>query len=238
MPKIKTPSGVYKYKTKPLYPGVKQIDKEVSRQNLFLFQKLFNSYRIPFMLAWGTLLGAVREHDFITHDEDIDLVVKEEYRERFLANLENLRKEGFELVRYDRRDLYSLMRNGEYIDLYFYRPVGDGLWYCSGYLVADDFMREPDEIEFLGGRFLTHSNHMDAIETEYGSSWNVPIVYNNYNMPAHKKLLFCIKEHLKDWLPKPLFKILVRKAEARMRNRSYAKYLRYEELKKERRRTK
>ena len=67
-------------------------------------------------------LGAVREHDFITHDEDIDVVMYKSDMPKFLNLLFDLRKEGFELARYERRGFLSIIRKGEYIDVYFYEP--------------------------------------------------------------------------------------------------------------------
>lgn len=231
MPTIDTPSGKYKYKTKALYPGVKLIDKEISRDNLFLLRDLFDGYGIPFLLTFGTLLGAVREHDFISHDEDIDLLIKEEYRRLFLANLHDLRNHGFELVRFDRRDLFSLMRNGEYVDFYFYRPDDRDadFWQSSGCVIGAEFLQQPEEIDFLGGRFLTHSNFMGFIEAEYGSNWATPVVWNNYGMSPLKKFLFVCKEHLKDYLPESLFKALAKRAEAKMRAKTSGNYRRYKQ---------
>lgn len=211
MPYINTPNGRFKYHTRPLFPGVKQIDKAVSKVNLFKLKEIFDKIGIEFLISFGTLLGAVREADFITHDEDIDLVVKEEYRNLFLQNLNYLRNEGFELVRFDRRCLYSLMRNGEYIDLYFYHYYDDETWISAGCVMCSEFMQTPEDIEFLGMKFKTHSNYIGLLECEYGPNWKTPVKWNNYMLPKWKQKLLMFKEHLKDLLPDKLYLMLAKK---------------------------
>lgn len=205
MPSIKTPKGKLSYKTIPLFPGVKQINKKFALENLLLVKQVLDSSNIEFLLTYGTLLGAVREKDFITHDEDIDLAIKDEYRNSFLIILPQLFKKGFKLVRHDRRDLYSLMRLGEYIDFYFFRLDKNGRRYCSGEIVLDEFFREPEFIDFHNAKFATHSNYLDYLLFEYGEDWNIPRVWNNYNYSKWKRILFCAKEHLKDLLPNWLY---------------------------------
>ena len=79
--KIKTPVGIYKYKMVPLFLGVKRINKEISRRNLALFYDILAEAGVRVFLAYGTMLGAAREHDFIAHDEDIDLGMSKEYKD-------------------------------------------------------------------------------------------------------------------------------------------------------------
>ena len=73
--KIKTPIGAYYYKYIPIFLGIKPINKVVAKENLLLLKGILDKNNVLFMLSFGTLLGAAREHDFITHDEDIDLVM-------------------------------------------------------------------------------------------------------------------------------------------------------------------
>ena len=70
MPSVMTSHGAIRYKTIPLFPGVKRIDKEIAFENLCLLKSILDANGIKFQLAFGTLLGVVREHDFIDHDED------------------------------------------------------------------------------------------------------------------------------------------------------------------------
>lgn len=232
MPTIKTPDGKLRFRTHPLYPGVKQIDKSIALENLLIFKRIFDEYHIPFMLSYGTLLGAVRDNDFITHDEDIDLVIKEEYREQFLRAIKELYKYGFKLVRYDRKDLYSIMRKGEYIDLYFFRPCRNGRWECSGARILDEFFKNPDTIIFHGIEFQTHSDHENYLLMAYGPNWRTPLKWNDYSMPKWKLAMLDAKEYAKELLPDWLYFILAKKASQKVTERCEKRIERYLELKK------
>jgi hypothetical protein len=75
---INTLKGKYTYKYVPIFLGIKPIDKAIAKENLLLLKDILDKNHLRFLLLFGTLLGAVREHDFIAHDEDIDLVMKKE----------------------------------------------------------------------------------------------------------------------------------------------------------------
>ena len=129
--KINTERGVYRYKFVPIFQGIKRIDKKIAHENLLILKRLCDEAGLKFILFYGSLLGAVREHDFITHDEDIDVVMYKSDMPKFLNLLFDLRKEGFELARYERRGFLSIIRKGEYIDVYFYGAYTQvpELWY-------------------------------------------------------------------------------------------------------------
>lgn len=214
MPKIILPDGtIYRYKTIPLFPGVKRIDRAKAAENLRLFKTIADASGLSFSLAYGTVLGAMREHDFIDHDEDIDLALFETERSRFLSLLPRLREAGFELVRHDRRGLYSIMRRGEYIDFYFFAPFRSGDLVCSGFLMREEFLKDTAEVEFAGDTYRIPRSWERYLIAEYGEDWRTPVEYNDYSMPGYKRVLFSLKEHLKDLLPDGLFMRLARKAE-------------------------
>lgn len=231
MSKLVTPLGVYKYKSKLLYPGVKRINRDIAKENLLLLQKLFKEIGIHFLLTYGTLLGVVREQDFIEHDEDIDLILKDEYRDKFLSSLFKLRKYGFELVRYDRRDLFSIMRKGEYIDLYFFKRTKLNFWMCSGIVVSDEFMREEESIMFADHLFATHSNYIGFLTCVYGSDWMTPIEYNNYEMTFNQRLKFRLKERIKQLLPDRLYYKFIIGPERKLTIKTLGKIVYYLQLK-------
>lgn len=216
MPVIKTQHGNYKYKTVPLFPGVKQIDINIANENLVLLKQIFDANSIPFQLHAGTLLGAVREQDFISHDEDIDLALLDCYRNDVFKILPILNSKGFEICRYDRRDLLSLMRKGEYIDLYFYKKYNDFLLSCSGWLVISSHIEKSININFKGNSYCIPENWEQYLEAEYGKGWRIPIQWNNYQMPKYRRAFLTIKEYMKDLLPDTMFNYLSKKAEKKL----------------------
>ena len=213
MPKIKTAQGVIRYKTYPLYLGIKPIDKEKSKENLFLFQQICKKRELSFGLIAGTLLGAIREQDFIAHDEDIDLFFLEEDKERFFNIIDELIDNGFEVARYDRRGLLSIIRNGEYIDLYFFSTYKDKIRICSGWCIPEKYLTQTAYLDFLGGKFLAPEDYLGFLEFEYGTNWKTPIPYTDFKISKAKLFLIKVKEFLKDILPDFLYFRLARKNE-------------------------
>jgi hypothetical protein len=51
------------------------ICKEIAIKNLILLKEILNKHHCAWWLSDGTLLGAVREQDFISHDTDTDIGV-------------------------------------------------------------------------------------------------------------------------------------------------------------------
>ena len=51
-----------------------KLDINIAKSNLLIFNKIAIANDFRFILFFGTLLGAVREHDFIKNDTDIDVV--------------------------------------------------------------------------------------------------------------------------------------------------------------------
>lgn len=205
MPTLYTSSGKIKFKTIPIYLGIKQINKTIAAENLSVLKKIMDKVNLKPIITYGTLLGAVREKDFITHDEDIDLMLKSEDKQALLDVLPALIEEGFEIARYDRRELLSIIRNGEYIDFYFFKPYKNNVRYCSGILCPCEFFDDIALLPFKGDKYWAPRNYEKFLVFEYGDNWMVPVKYNNYEMSRGKKFLLKIKEHVKDMLPDTLY---------------------------------
>lgn len=229
MPKIKTPKGYIRYKTIPLYEGVKLINKKQAEENLHVLMPVLEKYGIKPQLAAGSLLGAMREHDFITHDEDIDLNILEEEKDLLFTALHDLEVRGFKVARYDRRGLISIIRNGEYIDFYIFSPYNDDLRYCSGMIFPKKFVEELTTMKFKGETFYVPRETEEYLIFEYGKNWKTPVVWNNYNKSKWNRFKFMLKERIKDSIPDALFFKLVLPAEKKLYNKYYNKLKIYNE---------
>ncbi len=211
--KIKIGKKTYKYKFIPIYPGIKRINKKIAFENLLLLKKICEEDNIFFLLYYGTLLGAIREKDFITHDEDIDLAFKKEDMPIFLNLLFKLRNSGFEVARYERRGFMSIIRKGEYIDLYFFDiyPQNNNWRYCARDIFPKDFIEETKKINFKGELFYTCANPIKFLEFYYGKNWKTPIAFFDFNMSKTTKLKLFSLQYIKMLLPRSIVEHLQKK---------------------------
>ena len=124
MEEIKIKGKCFNYEPEQLsYETSVVIDKDIARENLLLFKKIADRNNFNFLIFYGTLLGAIREHDFISHDIDIDVVTNDE--DKLLEIIPELINNGFKFIRYESSPslksyttLYSFRRSSVYIDVY------------------------------------------------------------------------------------------------------------------------
>ena len=205
---INTERGVFQYNFPVIYEGVKVMNQEIGRDNLLIFKRLADKAGLRFSLAYGTLLGAIREHGFIPHDEDIDLAILQEDIETFKNLLWDLREEGFEVMRFDRRNsLCSIIRKGEYIDIYIFRKLCDGVREFNGEAILEKYLTDLEEIDFQGSKFLIAREAADFCLFEYGENWQTPIAMKPYDMAWYQKKLSQLFWWLHFNLPSSIFRI-------------------------------
>ncbi|MFB6341512.1 LicD family protein [Saccharicrinis sp. FJH62] len=167
--------------------GRKQIDREIARENIEIFYNVIEKTDITYGLFFGTLLGAVREKNFIAHDEDTDIYVFDEEKLKVKSLIPKLREVGLEMIRYEDY-MISLMRKDEYIDLYFFKKIkhigGKELRknYYSWEFDAE-LMENQECYDFLGMSFPVPANPEHMLEIIYGKTWRTPI--KNYNAPKN-----------------------------------------------------
>ncbi len=226
MATIKTSSGqVIHYNNRVLY-GQKQINKPIAFENLIALKRIFDESNIRSMLIAGTLLGVVREHDFITHDEDIDLAFLYEDKQKVIDILPAILKEGFEIARYDRRNLLSVIRKDEYIDFYFFQK-DEELRRCNGWLIPAKFIEKTTNIKFKGFYFIAPQDYLEYLKYEYGEDWRTPIKWFDYNISKWLWLKIYIKERLKEFLPYCLLNFLSKKKEKKFEEKFRTKIEKY-----------
>ena len=172
---IQTENGIYIYEEVELYLGKKILDPEISKRNLLDFKKVMDKYGIRYGLMYGTLLGAVREGGFIVYDEDADVFVLAEDRNKVLNALFDLEKLGLKVARYsDDERLLSVIRDDEYIDMYFFKKT----FYKKrreGYSVVDaNYLEHTETMEFLGEPFPVPGNPKQLLCVLYGKDWHTP----------------------------------------------------------------
>jgi len=171
---IKRDKGDISFEPHKFILGSKFIDKSISKDNLLDFKRIMDINNISFTLAYGTLLGAIREDDFITHDEDIDVAILDEDRDNFLNSLDTFIENDFIIGRYA-NDILSLIRNGEYIDIYIFRKKLFGYREFGNEQLKEKYLIDTMDYSFMDSKFKIPRESEKYLIEHYGKNWRVPI---------------------------------------------------------------
>lgn len=212
MPKIKTSKGDIYFHRKFLYIGIKQIDRDIAFENLNIISQVLNKENINWGPYLGTLLGIVRDNNFIAWDEDTDLFILHEDEEKLKNALWVLIDLGFEVIRYERRGLYSIMRKGEYVDFYILKEVSPTLRFSGGGsdYIFSKFLEETILWNFRGMPIKIFKQYEEYLTFQYGD-WKTPVQYADFNLNIFKRTFYRLKSFIKNNLPDNLYYYLLRK---------------------------
>lgn len=159
------------------YENATIIDPSIAKRNLLDFKKILNQHQVKFLIMHGTLLGAIREHNFIKHDIDIDTCTLDE--KRLVEIIPALDKAGLKLCRYEKNLIYSFIRDGVYIDVYIVNKL-QGLirpFYVKylWHIIPRKYFRHIKKMDFLGESFNIPNHSIELLEFWYGKEWHIPI---------------------------------------------------------------
>ncbi|WP_242092376.1 LicD family protein [Aestuariivivens sediminicola] len=211
---IITNKGIITYKETIPVSGTKYINLELAKQNLLDLKGVLDGNNIKFGLIYGTLLGAIRENNFIEHDEDIDLYILEEHKEALLDVLPEVIELGFSVIRYDGK-LLSIKRHEEYIDFYFFKKTSSNYRKCDlGLKAKCRYLENTEDYEFLGSTFQIPVEPEKFLVDLYGKNWRTPvkdvaaIEFNKYiifreTIRKNLPFLFLILNKLKGFFRRP-----------------------------------
>ncbi|MDF1756791.1 MAG: hypothetical protein P1U74_00590 [Legionellaceae bacterium] len=162
----------YKNTVKPL------LNKEIAKKNLLDFSNLLDKYKVKHLLFYGTLLGAYRDHDFIDHDLDTDLVYFNLPELVTVLTSSEFEELGFKVGRCQSAELISISRGDEFIDLYLYSKLDDEHYGMKGWQnvrISNHLLFPHSIIDFHGKRFRTVGKIVEYFEVTYGANWTTPI---------------------------------------------------------------
>ena len=138
------------------------------------------------VIAYGTLLGAVREGHFIAHDDDIDLIYRSRSRNRAEVEAElpgiqdALRQRGFKVVNLLPNSLNMHVidaRNGAVMDVFpCWEEQGLAQMHMESMKVRGidpDIMYPATEVSLLGRQLPAPARPQAFLLERYGPGWNV-----------------------------------------------------------------
>ena len=184
-------------------PHRKRMLKKHGKEVLAHLAEIIERHQIPAFAAYGTLLGFVREHGFLAHDDDIDLgILPGEWTPKRLLKLLLEEEPGFSF-------LFAFSYNGQVtelklqyggipIDFFFYEDDGEKFFAGSYHYFPDVKYPAPnansaqrvvepritglDKIRVFDIDFPVPANTEYVLEHLYGN-WRVPDA--NWNDNKH-----------------------------------------------------
>lgn len=159
--------------------GYYHLNYENAKECLLLFKKIMEKHGITFWLTYGTLLGAIREGDFIKWDRDMDIGVWESEAEKRWPAILELLDSGFEVLRTAHvGNSVQFIRKKEQIDMASYERYtrrGRSLWRWGRFFEPNDYFTGFREVPFLGTTFLVPEKAEKFLSDHYGGeTWKTP----------------------------------------------------------------
>jgi lipopolysaccharide cholinephosphotransferase len=165
-------------------PFKERMNLSVAKENLGLFYSSSFPAEMKSTLFFGTLLGFIREGNFIEYDEDTDIALLNPTT----ADLSFVKKHflnlGFEIFR-DNEDLLSAIRKGEYIDIYKFRSNKNPEYSCLNYVIPQEYFLNIDFRKFGDLLLPIPSEPERVLQYLYGPDWIIP-VRNFHAPPTHE----------------------------------------------------
>ena len=160
-----------------------EFNKTEAIENLKDIKKVFDALGIKWAIIGGTLLGCIREQDFLKHDTDMDITVK---IEDYTSNIEKVFiNNGFNHVAtfgsVEKGLELRFIKRGIQIDIIFLYDEGKqswlGVWDNEGSLIKAMFNKfDIDKTtNFLGVEVGIPNNPIKYLETSFGKNWKIPV---------------------------------------------------------------
>lgn len=178
---IRTRNYNKKRKEKLLQEKQGQLLRQNGKEVLEILNKVSTNTGVKYWLEFGTLLGKIRENNFIGHDINFDIgVMKEELSPKFLIDIENLgfkrvssfsiKDEGLQTIKYDYKgievEVFIFTRDDDKV--ISYSEGKDGNIYF--YKLSDAHL---EEVKFMGIDTFIPRNSIRRLLEIYGKNFNI-----------------------------------------------------------------
>ena len=206
MTRIKTSKGYLEYKNHLLNFGSKVLNPEKMLENLHILSLYLAKIDINWGPAFGTLIGIVRNDEFQPWKPVFDIYILKEDEERFKDILWLLLEADFEVVRYERRGRYYLVRNGEYIKVFVLTKVCSDVRHTgSSDFIHEKYIQNTVKWYFKGIQLNVPAEVDEYLEFQYGKDWTTPkqtVIYSNNLFVRYR---YWMKTWIQDHLPDDLY---------------------------------
>jgi phosphorylcholine metabolism protein LicD len=158
--------------------GIKKNKEKLQKLYKYVLEQFIDT-GIEFTLFYGTLLGYIRENDFIENDDDIDVIVnKKDYNKV----MENISKKNLKTGIINQDIIQIFMNDIGPFDIYFYVFEKNNikiLWEKEVFPIKNIFPLK--KINYYNMKINIPSKPIDILYQGYGESWSIPQKKGDYN---------------------------------------------------------
>lgn len=209
MAKIKTSRGIIEFNQHIIYDGMKRLNDVVTIENLRILSLHLDRLGLNWGPVFGTLIGIVRNDNFLPWAQSLDLYFLKEDEERFKDLLWKLMDEGFEIVKYERRGLYTLQRKGEYSNFFVFRKISPDIRHSGGRdFIHEEYIQKTVKWRFKGIDLNVPEDLDKYLTFQYGD-WVKPIQTTNFRKNLFERIYSKLWIWLKLNLPNNLYYPLI-----------------------------
>ena len=167
----------------------KELDLQL--EGLKEIQSVFDSLNIKMFLSAGTMLGAVRDNDFIKWDWNVSVgCFSEEFNPVYKKFKKRLIINGFILKEKNKGDYICLCTYKNNIKFVIENVIIKGEWATRPYHKSPvKFIKQFEKVLLRGEYFLCPSPIEECVEWQYGKNWKTPIKVGHRDEvinPEHK----------------------------------------------------
>lgn len=206
MARIKTSKGYLEYESHFLYFGDKIMNKEMMLENLHVLSVYLDKIDINWGPAFGSLIGVVRNDDFQPWKPIFDIYILKEDEERFKDILWLLKDVGFYLVRHERRGLYYLCRNNQYIKVFVLHKISYDVRHTGGSdFIHEKYLQNTVKWDFKGVELNVPADVDEYLTFQYGEDWVTPKQTVFYSKNPIKKWIHWLTTWFQDIMPDDIY---------------------------------
>lgn len=156
----------------------KRMDLEDAKFMLVTINRVAEKHGVVIMPMFGTLLGAIREHNFIKKDTDIDVIIYAKDKDKMFALRPELEKYDIHLVCYVLPWIFTFGYKGITCDVY---PLYESAWPWTGRYnlllekyINKKYFAKTEDYELFGEIFHVPANPERLLTYLYGKTWRIP----------------------------------------------------------------
>lgn len=206
MATLNTSKGYLEYASHLLYLGEHKINSELMLENIRILALYLDKIDINWGPAFGTLIGIVRNDDFQPWKPVFDIYILKEDEERFKDILWLLMDVEFKLVRHERRGLYFLERNGEYIKVFVLHKISSDVRHTGGSdFIHEKYLQNTVKWDFKGIMLNVPAEADEYLAFQYGEDWIIPKQTVFYKETIFSRYWHWTKTLIQDRLPNSLY---------------------------------